>query len=72
MWVFLTRRFRQYLVLAFGAPIVAYLLDGVGRSMEKRRGPTRVTRALRSGGDVLRRYGRGPIARRLRDRRSEL
>jgi hypothetical protein len=68
MWAFLSRRFRQYLVLAIGAPIVAYLLDGVGRSMEKRRGPTRLTRSMRSGGNALRRYGRGPIARRLRAR----
>ncbi len=68
MWALLSRRFRQYLVLALGAPLVAWVLDGVGLGLERRRGQTRLTRSLRSGGNFLRARGRGPIARRLRER----
>ena len=68
MWAFLSRRFRQYLVLALAVPVIAYVLDGLGGAIEERRGPSRMTRTLRSGGDYLRRHGRGPIARRLRAR----
>lgn len=68
MWAFLSRRFRQYLFLAVGVPVIAYVLDGVGSALEGRRGPTTVTKAMRSGGDFLRRRGRGPLAERLRER----
>jgi hypothetical protein len=68
MWAFLSRRFRQYLLLAVGVPIIAYLLDGVGSALEERRGSSSMTKAMRSGGDFLRRRGRGPLARRLRER----
>jgi hypothetical protein len=68
MWAFFSRRFRQYLLLAIGVPVVAYVLDGVGNAIEDRRGPSSVTRFMRSGADSLRRHGRGPFARRLRAR----
>jgi hypothetical protein len=68
MFAFLSRRFRQYMILALGVPVVAYLLDGLGKSIEERRGDSAVTRGMRSGGDFLRRHGRGPLARRLRER----
>jgi hypothetical protein len=68
MWAFFSRRARQYALLAVGVPVAAYVLDGVGKSIEERRGESGLTRRLRSGGDWLRGHGRGPIARRLRER----
>lgn len=68
MGAFLSRRFREYMILAVGAPLAAYVLDGIGKQIEDRRGASRLTRGLRSGGDLLRRHGRGPLGRRLRDR----
>lgn len=68
MWAFLSRRFRQYVILAVGVPLAAYVLDGIGKGIEDRRGESRLTRGLRSGGDYLRRHGRGPLGRRLRER----
>jgi hypothetical protein len=68
MWAFLSRRFRQYAILAIVVPAAAYALDGLGKSIEDRRGASTLTRALRSGGDFFRRHGRGPLARRLRER----
>jgi len=68
MWAFLSRRVRQYALLAVAAPAVAFVLDEVGQTIEQRRGESGLTRGLRSGGDFLRARGRGPIARRLREK----
>jgi hypothetical protein len=61
VWLLLSRRLRAYLLLALGAPLVAWLLDAVGRRLEARRGPTKVSRTLRWGGRKLRRKARGPL-----------
>lgn len=68
MGAFLSRRLREYAVLAVGVPVAAYVLDGIGKTIEDRRGESSLTRGLRSGGDFLRRHGRGPLGRRLRER----
>lgn len=68
MWMFLSRRLRQYALLAVAVPAVAYVLDEVGQTIEERRGESGLTRGLRRGGDMLRSRGRGPVARRLREK----
>lgn len=70
MWAFVSRRARQYALLAVGVPVAAYVLDGIGKSIEERRGESGLTRGMRSGGDWLRAHGRGPIAQRLREQDS--
>jgi hypothetical protein len=61
VWLFLSRRLRAYVLLALGAPLVAWALDALGRRIEARRGATRVSRVLRWGGRRLRRKARGPL-----------
>jgi hypothetical protein len=61
VWLLISRRFRLYLVFALGAPLVAWLLDAVGRRLEARSGPTRVSNTLRWAGGKLRRKARGPL-----------
>ena len=61
MWLFLSRRLRAYLIFALGAPLVAWLLDAIGRRLEARNGPTKVSRTLRWGGRKLRRKAKGPL-----------
>lgn len=61
MWLFLSRRLRAYVLLALGAPLIAWALDAVGRRIEARGGPTRASRVLRWGGRRLRRKARGPL-----------
>ncbi len=61
MWMLISRRLRAYLLFALGAPLVAWLLDALGRRLEVRRGPTRLSNGLRWGGRKLRRKARGPL-----------
>ena len=49
MWVFLTTRFRRWLLLALVAPALSYGAGQVAARLERRHGPTKVTRALRKG-----------------------
>lgn len=46
MWVFLTARFRQWLLMAVVLPVVLKIVGMVRRSLEARSGRTRLTRAL--------------------------
>jgi hypothetical protein len=69
MWAFASRRFRTYLLLAVGAPVAAAVLDQVGKGIEQRRGPSGVTRTLRSAERQLQRFERGPLARARAQRR---
>ena len=52
MWFLLTRRLRLWLVLTVAVPLATGLLRRVGRTLERRTGPTRVTRALFQAGDL--------------------
>jgi len=61
VWMLISRRFRLYLVFALGAPLVAWLLDAVGRRLEARGGPTRASNTLRWAGRKLRGKARGPL-----------
>jgi len=62
MWLFLTSRIRQWLLLAFVVPLATALVRVLRRRLEARRGPTRLTRLLSSieglGASRSRRRGR--------------
>ncbi len=62
MWAFFSRRLRMWLVLAIGAPIVAWLLGKVGDVIESRRGPNTVSSVLKKGSGYLRNRTKGPLA----------
>jgi hypothetical protein len=52
MWLFLSRRLRMWLLLTVLVPLGTGLLRRVGRSLERRGGPTGLSRALLRAGDV--------------------
>lgn len=64
MWVFFSRRLRLWMILAIGAPIVAWLLGKIGDVIESRRGPNTVSSVLKKGSGYLRNRTTGPLAGR--------
>ncbi|MGY1633156.1 hypothetical protein ACI784_15765 [Geodermatophilus sp. SYSU D01186] len=52
MWLFLTRRLRTWLLLTVVVPLTTGLLRRIGRSLERRTGPTPLTRGLLRAGDL--------------------
>jgi hypothetical protein len=52
MWLFLTRRLRVWLIVTGVVPLATGLLRRVGLALERRSGPTRVSRALLQAGDL--------------------
>ena len=52
MWLFFTRRLRMWLILTVVVPLTTGLLRRVGRILERRSGPSRVSRALLGAGDL--------------------
>lgn len=52
MWLFFSRRLRMWLILTVVVPLTTGLLRRVGRSLERRRGPSGVSRALLKAGDL--------------------
>lgn len=62
MWAFLSARLRRWLILAIVVPALAWLLGKLGDAIETRRGPNRVTRALRWLRGLLHPGARGPLA----------
>ena len=64
MWAFFSRRLRMWLILAIGAPIVAWLLGKIGDVIESRRGPNTFSSVLKKGSGYLRNRTKGPLARR--------
>jgi hypothetical protein len=52
MWLFLTRRLRMWLILSVLVPLTSGVLRKVGRRLERRNGPTRVSRALVQAGEL--------------------
>ena len=59
---FLSQRLRVWLLLALGAPLLAWALGFVGDRVESRTGPTRLTRTLGKARGWLTRRARGPLA----------
>jgi hypothetical protein len=52
MWLFLTRRFRTWLLLTVVVPLATGLLRRVGETLERRTGSTPITRTLLRAGDL--------------------
>ncbi|GAA1594056.1 hypothetical protein GCM10009804_58290 [Kribbella hippodromi] len=63
MWALVSRRFQLWLVLAVGVPIASWLLARIGRQLETRNGPTRLSNLLRKAGHSIGSQARGPLAR---------
>ncbi|MGH8910042.1 MAG: hypothetical protein ACRD0K_26995 [Egibacteraceae bacterium] len=51
MWALLSRRLRQWAILAVAVPLGAKVLQRVGTELEERRGPSNVSRGLKRGGE---------------------
>jgi hypothetical protein len=64
MWAFLSARLRMWLILAFVAPLLGWLLGRLGDLIEARRGPNTVSTVLQKGRGWLRGRSRGPLAPR--------
>jgi hypothetical protein len=52
MWLFLTRRLRMWLILGVVVPLTSGLLRRIGRNLERRNGPNRVSRTLLKVGEL--------------------
>ena len=62
MWLFLTRRLRMWLILTVLVPLASGVLRRIGVGLERRNGPSGVSRALLKAGefgDRARRRARG-------------
>jgi hypothetical protein len=58
MWLFITARLRQWLILAVVVPLSATVLHVVRTAIEKRTGSTKLTRVLTRVEDLGRRRTR--------------
>jgi hypothetical protein len=67
MWLFLTRRLRLWLILTVVVPVATGLLHAIGRRLERRTGPSSVSRALLRAGDLGDRARAGLRGGRRRD-----
>jgi hypothetical protein len=52
MWLFLTRRFRMWVLLTVLAPLATRLLRRLGQTLERRNGASAVSNGLLKAGDV--------------------
>lgn len=52
MWLFLTRRFRMWVILTVLAPLATKVLRGLGSALERRTGPSAVSNALLRAGEL--------------------
>jgi hypothetical protein len=52
MWLFLTRRFRTWVLITFLVPLATGLLRRVGEAMQRRNGPTAVSSGLLRAGEL--------------------
>lgn len=58
IWAFFTRRFRLWLLMALGVPVLRRVLKGASETLEQRQGESAITRGLRTGHEQLARYDR--------------
>ena len=58
MWVFFTARLRRWLFFAVAIPLLTMVVHAIRRLLEKRSGPTRLTRLLERFEDLGRRRRR--------------
>lgn len=61
MWALLSTRLRTWLLFAIAVPLAGVVARSVARRLERRNGPTRLSRVLHTAGNAASR----------RDRRSE-
>ena len=66
MWALLSTRLRTWVFFAVALPLAGALARAVGRRLERRNGPTRVSRALQSAGDLAARKPRSKQSRQDR------
>lgn len=52
MWLFLTRRFRTWVLLTVLVPLATGLLRRAGETLERRNGPSTVSSGLLRAGDL--------------------
>lgn len=52
MWLFLTRRFRTWVLLTFLIPLATGLLRRVGEALQRRNGPSAVSNGLLKAGEL--------------------
>ncbi|MFP5023052.1 hypothetical protein [Pseudonocardia phyllosphaerae] len=71
MWALLSRNLRVWLLLAIGAPILAWLLGKLGDAIEGRRGPNAFSKTLHAGRRFLERRTKGPMRRHDRHDRHD-
>ena len=60
------RRARRLALVMVAAPLAAWALEQAARRTEARGNASAASRRLRQGADLVRRFGRGPLADRLR------
>lgn len=53
MWVLLSRRFRRWMLLVVGAPLISRALHRIADGVEARYGRSSVTKGLRGAAKVL-------------------
>jgi len=59
---------RQLALVTLAAPVAAWALEQAAHRAEARDQASPASRRLRQGADFLQRFGRGPLADRLRQR----
>ncbi|MCZ2815325.1 hypothetical protein [Modestobacter sp. VKM Ac-2984] len=52
MWLFLTRRLRMWVILTVVAPLATKVLRALGQTLEKRTGPSAISKGLLKAGDL--------------------
>ncbi|SFF03062.1 hypothetical protein [Blastococcus tunisiensis] len=52
MWLFLTRRLRMWVLLTVLAPLATKVLRGLGRTLERRTGPSVISNGLLKAGEL--------------------
>lgn len=52
MWLFLTRRFRMWVILTVLAPLATKVLRKLGLALQKRNGPSAISNGLLKAGDL--------------------
>jgi hypothetical protein len=60
------RRTRQLVFVTVALPVAAWALEQAARRAEARDQASPASRRLRQGADFMQRWGRGPLADRLR------
>jgi hypothetical protein len=63
------RALKRLAVITVLIPLAAWALDEAARRAEGRQGSSPTSQRLRQGADWVGRFGRGPLAKRMRERR---